>query len=284
MKWVDEQYFQLIDQPLLAGDYFTVEDIREGFTGPEGKVDNMVLIVNDVLAKYLIDEGSSVDDALGKKVLMGSDELFTVIGIVKGMKMPGAKTIPVRAYVPSSVHSINMVVKLRENQTLSREQVVKAVSEVTSLFALFSMKDVAEIHQQLLFSERATAITTGTLALLTILLAALGLYGILSYSTQMRRFEIGTRLALGAKRRDIVKLIVFDNLIAIVLGIIISIVILIGLMIGFNEQLQKIINVSLLPLFLLTLLLISSIAFNACYLPLRAYINKPALYSLRGSE
>lgn len=284
VKWIDEQYFQLIDQPLLAGDYFTIHDIREGFTAPEGKVDNMVMIINDVLAKKLVSQGASLDDALGMKFKMDESGVFTVIGIVKGMQMPGASTIPVRAYVPSSVHSISMTVKLKPHQTLSREQVVTAVSEVTSLFALFSMKDVAEIHQQLLFSERATAITTGTLALLTILLAALGLFGILSYSTQMRRFEIGTRLALGAKRRDIVKLIVLDNLIAVVLGIIISIVILIGLMIGFNEQLQNIVNVSLLPLFLLTLLLISCIAFNACYLPLRAYINKPALYSLRGSE
>jgi hypothetical protein len=151
VKWIDEQYFQLIDQPLLGGDYFTIHDIREGFTGPEGKVDNMVIIVNDVLAKYLVPKGNSLDDVLGKKVLMGSDELFTIIGIVQGMRMPGASTIPVRAYVPSSVHSINMVVKLKPNQTLSREQVVKAVSEVTSLFSLFSMKDVTEIHKKLLF-------------------------------------------------------------------------------------------------------------------------------------
>jgi predicted permease len=284
VKSVDEQYFQLIDQPLLAGDYFTIHDIREGFTGPEGKVDNMVIIVNDVLAKHLTPKGNSLDDVLGKKVLMGSDELFTIIGIVQGMRMPGASTVPVRAYVPSSVHSINMVVKLKPNQTLSREQVVTAVSEVTSLFSLFSMKDVAEIHQQLLFSQRATAITTGTLALLTILLAALGLYGILSYSTQMRRYEIGTRLALGAKRGDIIKLIVHDNLLAVTLGIVISIFVLLGLMIGFNEPLKNIINISLFPLFLLTLLLIGGIAFNACYLPLREYINKPAQYSLRGAE
>jgi len=284
VKWVDEQYFQLIDQPLLAGDYFTLADIREGFTGPEGKVDNMVIIVNDVLAKYLVPQGSSIDNALGKKVLMGSDELFTVIGIVKGMKMPGANAIPVRAYVPSSVHSINMIVKVKPNQRLSREQVVTAVSGVTSLFALFSMKDVAAIHQQLLFSERATAVTTGVLAVITTLLAALGLFGVLSYSTQMRRFEIGTRLALGAKRYDIIKLVILDNLFAVILGIGISLLILFGLMIGFNEQLQNILNITLLPLFVVTLLVIAIVTFNACYLPLRPFINKPALHSLRGSD
>jgi len=284
VKYVDEQYFQLLGQPLLAGDYFTLADIREGFTAPEGKVDNMVIIVNDVLAKRLIPEGDDIDNVLGKKILMGFDELFTVIGIVKGMKMPGAKRIPERVYVPSSVHSISMIVKLKPNQTLTREQVVTAVNKVTSLFALFSMKDVAAIHQQLLFSERATAFTTGTLALLTIFLAALGLFGILSYSTQMRRYEIGTRLALGAKRSDIIRLVVRDNAKALVLGIIIAVFVLVGLVIAFSSQLQGTINLNFLPLFLVTLLVIATVAFNACYLPLRQYINKPALYSLRGSD
>jgi predicted permease len=284
VKYIDEHYFQLIEQPLLAGDYFTLADIREGFTGPEDKIDNMVMIINDVLAKHLVADGRSLDDAIGRKVLMGDDELFTVIGIVKGMKIPGTSTIPIRVYVPSSVHSISMTVKLKANQTLNREQVVTAVSKATSLFALFSMKDVEAIHQKLLFSERATVITTGTLALLTIFLAALGLYGILSYSTQMRQYEIGTRLALGAKRSDIIKLIVHDNVLAVGLGIVISMFISFVLMVNFNAQLQNVINMSLLPLFLTTLILIAVIAFNACYLPLRPYINKPAQYSLRGEN
>jgi|GEM_PF-509307 len=284
LKRVDEQYFQLLEQPLLAGDYFSVTDIREGFTAPEGKVDNMVLIINDVLARRLLDSGEAIDNALGRKVIMGDEELFTVIGIVKGMKMPGAKEIPMRVYVPSSVHSINMVVKLKPHQVLTREQVVTAVRQVTSLFALFSMKDVSAIHQQLLFNERITAFTTGTLALLTILLAALGLFGILSYSTQMRSYEIGTRLALGAKRADIIALIVRDNLQAISLGFVLCVCILLGLSTLLTGAQQSLINISLLPLFVITVALISCVAFNACYLPLRQYINRPALYSLRGSD
>lgn len=284
LKRVDEQYFQLLGQPLLTGDYFSLADIREGFTAPEGKVDNMVMIINDVLAKRLISSGDSIESALGRKVLMGDEDLFTVIGVVKGMKMPGAKSIPMRVYIPSSVHSISMVVKLKPNQSLTREQVVTAVNQVTSLFALSSMKDVSAIHQQLLFSERATAITTGILALITILLAALGLYGILSYSTQMRRYEIGTRLALGAKRSDIIKLIVYENLQAVSAGFIISIVILLALNSVFSEQLASFINFSEFSLFFITVLLIGTVAFNACYLPLRRYLNKPALYSLRGAE
>ena len=284
IKSVDENYFQMIEQPLIAGDYFTQADIREGFTGPEGKVDNMVMIINDVLARFLLSEGQSVDKALGSKVLMGDSEIFTIIGIVKGMKMPNSDKIPVRAYLPSSVHSISMLVKLKPNQTLSREQVVSAVQEVTSLFALFSMKNVNQLHQQLLFNQKATAVTTGVLALLTVFLASLGLYGILSYSTQMRRFEIGTRLAIGAKRVDMIKLIVQDNAAGVIIGVCLSVLVLVSLRVVFNAQLNSYLNWQLLPVFLLTLALICGISFIACYLPLRKYINKPALYSLRGAE
>lgn len=134
------------------------------------------------------------------------------------------------------------------------------------------------------FCQRTTAITTGTLALLTILLAALGLYGILSYSTQMRRFEIGTRLAVGAKRNDIITLIIKENVNAILIGVTTSVVILTALSYLFKEQLADYLNWQLLPLFLLTVCLICMISFIACYLPLRQYINKPAIHSLKGSE
>ena len=58
-----------------------------------------------------------------------------------------------------------------------------------------------------LFCKYATAITTAILAIITLFLAGVGLYGILSYSTQMRRFELGTRMAIGAKRASIVTVV-----------------------------------------------------------------------------
>jgi ABC-type antimicrobial peptide transport system permease subunit len=136
----------------------------------------------------------------------------------------------------------------------------------------------------LLFTQYTTAITSAALAVITFFLAAIGLYGILSYSTQMRRFEIGTRLAIGAKRFDLIRLIIKDNLSSVILGMILSLLILVGLYLGFSEQLASYINITLVYLFIITVALISLISLFACYWPLRPFINRPAIHSLRGSE
>ena len=112
----------------------------------------------------------------------------------------------------------------------------------------------------------------------------MGLYGILSYGTQMRRFELGTRMAIGAKRKDLVGLIVKDNLWVIVLGIASSIVVMLGIYIGYTEALLAYMSVDLLPIFLTTILSIALLSLFACYWPLRQYINHPAIHSLRGSD
>ena len=70
---------------------------------------------------------------------------------------------------------------------------------------------LADIQKSMLFTQYTTAITSGVLAVFTFSLAAIGLYGILSYSTNIRRFEIATRMAIGAKSSDIIKLIFIDN-------------------------------------------------------------------------
>jgi predicted permease len=279
-KYVDDLYFQLIGQQILSGDIFSRDDLHEGFTAPEGKVESTVVIVNDKLANFLDPSGS----VIGRKLLMDEGETFRIIGVVKGIKMPGAKSIPLRAYLPASVHSVAMTVQLKSNQTLSREEIVSAVKRVTSFFALYTMNNVTEIHQDLLFNQKATAYTTGTLAILTIILSAIGLYGVLNYTIHTQRFEIGTRLAIGAKSKDILGLVLKNNSSALIIGFVMSIVILSLLYLGFNQQLSSYISSNLIGMYLLTLAMITFISFFACYLPLRQYITKPAIHSLRGSD
>ena len=100
----------------------------------------------------------------------------------------------------------------------------------------------------------------------------------------MRRLELGTRLAIGAKRIDMIILIIKDNVGAVGIGIVISLITLLTSSIVFSEELASYINPQLITLFSITLALIFSMALIACYWPLRAIINHPAIYSLRGSQ
>jgi predicted permease len=265
-------YFTMIGQELLEGDYFSEVDIKDG---------NRVMVVNDVFAKRLNPNGS----ALGLQISSGAgDDPFTIIGVVKGVKMPAQSDVPMRVYTPSRLSTTQMTLKLRVGQSVSREQVVTVISEVSSLYALFSLDTLESQKKRRLFTHYTTATTTSALAIITLFLASVGLYGILSYGTQMRRFELGTRMAIGAKRKDLVGLIVKDNIWVIVLGVALSIAVMLGIYIGYSETLSAYMSVDLLPIFMSTILSIALLSLFACYWPLRQFINHPAIHSLRGSD
>ena len=269
----DENYFNLIGQPLIAGDNFAIQTKQHS---------DQVLIVNETFAKTLVPDG----EVIGKKLDFSNDgsNVYTIIGIVKGILAPGAKEIPLRMYAPASTLAAKFLIQFQHKQDLTREQLIITLKNVSGLLAISQYKSLADSFNHVLQVERITLVSTIAMTIVSLLLAALGLYGVLSYSTQIRRFEIGTRMAIGAKRRDIINLIIKDNISSFSAGVIVSIIIITSLILGFNKQLNDYLNWQLLPLFLLTLLLISVISFCACYLPLRKYINKPALYSMRGSE
>jgi ABC-type antimicrobial peptide transport system permease subunit len=240
-----------------------------------------VMIVNDEFAKRLNPDGS----ALGLQISPGAEsEPFTITGVVKGAKMPAESEVPMRAYTPANLANTQMTLKLRDGQSIEPEQVVTAIKNVSSLYALFNLETLDSQKKGRLFTQYTTAATTAALAVITLFLASIGLYGILSYGTQMRRFELGTRMAIGAKRKDLVGLIVKDNLWVIVLGIASSIVVMLGIYIGYTEALLAYMSVDLLPIFLTTILSIALLSLFACYWPLRQYINYPAIHSLRGSD
>lgn len=269
---ISHNYFTMIGQALLEGDYFSEADIKDR---------NRVMIVNDKFAKRLNPDGS----ALGLQISPGAEyEPFTITGVVKGAKMPAESEVPMRAYTPANLANTQMTLKLRDGQSIEPEQVVTAIKSVSSLYALFNLETLDSQKKRRLFTQYTTAATTATLAVITLFLASVGLYGILSYGTQMRRFELGTRMAIGAKRKDLVGLIVKDNLWVIVLGIASSIVVMLGIYIGYTEALLAYMSVDLLPIFLTTILSIALLSLFACYWPLRRYINHPAIHSLRGSD
>jgi ABC-type antimicrobial peptide transport system permease subunit len=269
---VSHNYFTMIGQTLLEGDYFSEADIKDR---------NRVMIVNDEFAKRLNPDGS----ALGLQISPGAErEPFTITGVVKGAKMPAESEVPMRAYTPANLANTQMTLKLRDGQSIEPEQVVTAIKNVSSLYALFNLETLDSQKKRRLFTQYTTAATTAALAVITLFLASVGLYGILSYGTQMRRFELGTRMAIGAKRKDLVSLIVKDNLWVIVLGIAASIVVMLGIYIGYTEALLAYMSVDLLPIFFTTILSIALLSLFACYWPLRQYINHPAIHSLRGSD
>jgi predicted permease len=270
-KFVDNNYHQMIEQPLIEGDYYSEVNFKD---------QHDLIIINDVYAKKLVPQGS----AIGSKVSYGN-VLFTVSGVVKGLKRPAAtEDIPLRAYVLARSALPAFLVKLKPKQTLSRELAVATMREVNGQLNLQKLEVLDDQRDQILFTQYTTAITAAVLAILTFFLASVGLYGVLSYGTQMRRFELGTRIAIGAKRKDLIGLIVRDNTGAVVIGIAISVMVLLALFVGFSEELSNYINMQLIMTFFVTLVLIGIMTLFACYWPMRSIINSQPIHSLRSGE
>ena len=278
-KRIDHRYFNMIEQPLLQGENFTIVDRRDN--------DNK-MIVNQAFAKQLKADG----DVIGMRLSSIGEPDFKIIGIVNDIAIPGetafgsddvAAGVP-RSYAPNELNEQQFMLKIKADQSVSREQLGMLLAEVDSRYSVFSFNATSDMLTQSLFAEITTAVTTAALALITFFLAGIGLYGVLSYSTQMRQLELGTRMALGAKRHDLILLIIKDNAKPIIFGVFFSLVILFSLYLFFSVELSSYITMQLAPMYVATIFLISTLSFIACYLPLRQYINKPAIHCLRGSD
>lgn len=271
-KNVSHNYFSMTGQVLLEGDVFSESDIQDN---------NRVMVINDVFAERLNPNGS----ALGMQISSNRDmPNWTIVGVVRTAKRPASDELPMRVFTPAPHSTSTMTLKLLPGQTITREALVSAIRTIGSQYALFTFDSLQTQKNQLLFTQYTTVITTAVLAFVTLFLAGVGLYGILSYSTQMRRFELGTRMAIGAKRANLIAMIVKDNAVVILLGMGFSIAAILAVYLANQQRLSEYVGVELITISLTTVFSISALSLFACYWPLRQFINKPAIYSLRGNE
>jgi predicted permease len=269
-KEVDASYFEQISQKLVAGRFISEEDTQDAVNSA---------VVNEVFAHNLSVDG----DVLGMQ-LDASGYTYTIVGIVESIRLPGESDIPNRIYFPANLAHAQINLTIEPNLHVTREQVVAAIKEVNSQYALYDLQILPQAKDKQLFVQYVAMITTSTLAIITLFLTGVGLYGIISYGTQMRRFEIGTRMAIGAKPRNLIHLIVHDNARVVGIGFVLSIILLGVGYLAYGDSLTAYINSSLIPVFAITLISICVLALFACYWPLRKYINNPAIHLLRGSE
>lgn len=278
-KMIDENYFNLLEQPLLQGDNITLADRKDI---------SRAVLVNHAFAHQLKVDG----DVIGMRLTSINEPDFQIIGIVRDILIPGETAIgsqddslPVpRVYIPNSLSEQNFILKLKPELALTREDLAKAIEKVDPRYSVFNYILASETLTKVLVVEIITAVTTTALASLVMILAGIGIYSILSYDTQLRRFELGTRMAIGAKRKQLVGLLIKDNAWVITIGIVTSLVVMLMLYIAYQETLSTYLGFELLGMFTLTVLAIGLLSLFACYWPLRQYINQPAIYSLRNSE
>jgi len=211
---VDTEYFHTLEVPLLAGRNFTALDTYQ--TQP-------VAVIDQTLAReYWRDE-----NPIGQQIKFGfgrGTQGVTIIGISGDIKSDGfeAPNVP-HVYVPLGQFApVNAVVFLR-SRGLDVERLGEAVRhEVASVdpnVPVHSVSSMDQIIARSVADRRFSLQLLGAFAAVALLLAAIGIYGVMAYSFSQRRQELGVRIALGAQRLDILRMALGEGMRVVVVGL-----------------------------------------------------------------
>ncbi|GAC1397757.1 MAG: ABC transporter permease [Pyrinomonadaceae bacterium] len=271
---------------IIGLDYFQAMGIglRGGrdFTAQDDKKESRVAVVNETFARRFF----SGSDALGKRFNFGSpdDPYWTIIGIAADGKYNSLgedpKPLVYRPLLRNYKSGVSLVARTKANPQAMIAAMRREVQNLDPNLPLYNVQTLTEHMSVPLFPARMAAIVLGSFGVLALLLAAIGIYGVMAYSVAQRTREIGIRLALGAEPRDVLKLIVGQGMILAFVGI------GVGLMAAF--ALTRVIktllyNVSAtdpltfagVPLLLLTCALL------ACYIPAQRAMKVDPMIALR---
>jgi predicted permease len=277
---VRENFFETMGIPLLAGRTFGPHD---------GEKSPKVVVVNQTFATKFFPN----QNAIGKRFTRDTskpDEL-EIVGICKD-----AKYTSQRDDVPPTVYSSHrqerpMPGAIFEMRTTGDPSAVvasvrNAVREIDANLPLMNVKTQVEQADETLRMERLFAKLLTLFALLAQQLAAIGLFGVLAYTVSQRTHEIGIRMALGADRASVLKMIVRQGMVLAVLGVVL------GLAAAFvlTKYLESWINLSKMlfgvkvsdPLtYGVIAVLLTVVALVACYIPARRATKVDPLVALR---
>ena len=187
------------------------------FTGPERRGAPSVALVNDALAARLFPSGDALGQAIVVSTPSGARYDVQVIGIIEGDRtgFRGPRPRPIPAlYLPSPITvGDQRTLRVRTEQPAAQvtPTIRKTAAEVAPDVALMGLATVAEARQASAQPYRLLAQAMGAAGTLALLLAGFGLFSLLTYLVAQRRRELGIRLALGARPRDVFRLVVGES-------------------------------------------------------------------------
>jgi len=254
---VTPDYFQAIGIPLLRGRQFTEAEMKPQ---PEAA------IVNNAFAKKFWPD----EDPLGKHILLQGDKLprgpLVVVGVAGDVKQFGLHMAPrPEIYLPMRRHSMTLIVRTSGNPA----QLTAAVRETAKSLdnrAAISMRTLEQMVSRSTWGRRTLALQMGVLGVVALLLAAMGIYGVISYLVAQRTREMGIRLALGAQRRDLLKLVLGQGLTLTLIGVAAGLALALALMRFLSSLLYGVSAADPITFTAISLLL-AVVALMASYLP-----------------
>jgi len=253
---VSPRYFETLGIPLLEGREFSTDDNE---TTPR------VLIVDQTTA----DRYWPGQDPLGKKLRIWNG-LFTVVGVVKNSKhlFMAERPEPMiyMNYFQEPDPELIVQVKTRGNPVDRASAVEKAIHEIDGQLPVYDVRSIRETTQVANSFAVVQSTFAGIFAVIALIMAVTGIYGVVAYRTQLRTHEIGVRMALGASRVDVLRLVLLQGLLPTLTGLVLGLALSFGLT-RFIEGLLYGISANDPVTVMAVFVLLGAMAMLACYLP-----------------
>ncbi len=287
---VSPDYFRKLGVALRHGRPFSTDD--KGNSQP-------VAIINETLARRFF----ANENPVGKTLWMGPPEKLVppdllgvvgrfprrvIVGVVPDIKGGSLnQPTPSLVYAPLTQYrregwSNNLMMAVQT--TTPPEALTAAIREQVRALdpdqPITSVRTMDEVLSRTLSEAKFSLLLFGLFAAIALLLAAIGIYGVMATAVTQRTHEIGLRMALGAQKRDVLSLVIRQGMLPVLLGVVIGLVAAVALTRLMTTQLFGVSATDPMTLAVITLLL-ASVALLACYLPARRATKVDPLVALR---
>src|SRR5829696_8724120 len=277
---VGSQYFETIGTPLLRGRGFTVQDTIKS---PQ------VAIVSEKLARRLWPEIKEPGEALGKRLRVGRSDLISceVIGVAKDSRNNIFNRIDeepeptiYRPFAQNYSALASLIVRTDGDPRGLFSAVRREVAALDENLPPQNLQPLSEAVTLASWSARTGAAVLGVFGLLGLVLAAIGIYGVMSYSVSRRTREIGLRMALGAETRDVIQLILKQGMGLTLIGTIIGLMLAAAVTRLLTSLLYGV-TATDPATYAGVVLFVIGVAVLACYLPARRATKVDPMMALR---
>jgi predicted permease len=272
---VSPNYFDVLGTPLIQGRVFLDSD--------EPASEQVAIIDQSLANRYWPGE-----NPLGKHIqffrLNLKNPWTTIVGVVGDMKSDGFDApIAPHIYIPAfqgPPYASVLFLRTRANTGTLGDQIRAAVQSVDSNLPLFGVRTMDEVITRSMAERRFALEILAIFAGVALLLAAIGIYGVMSYTFSRRIHEIGIRVALGAQRMDILRMALGEGMRMVVLGLVAG---LIGAAALTRFLRSLLFNVTATDpiVFAAIAALLAAVALLACYIPARRATRVDPLVALR---
>ena len=270
---ISPEYFQTMGIPFRAGRDFNDED---------GPGSSRVAIINEAMAHRVWPEGNPV----GKRITLDRVHWFSVVGVVGDVRQLrlSAEAEP-EVYLPYSQDPalwpyLSLVVRTASNPSAFVSAVKNAVWASDRDQPIANIRTMEQVLSDCVAQSRVCTALVGLFAALAFALSTVGLYGVISYATGQRVHEIGIRMALGARTRDVQQSVVRQGLALAVSGVVIGLFTAVGLTRFLSSWLYGVRPTDPLT-FAAVALLLTLVALGASYLPARRAAKVDPMVALR---